>query len=394
MNTGTLFTPGWRVLSDACGTATLEERVIQVLGDIVQSRGGFLWEATPEGVLFPRSRYGRTGVEWPLVQCSDPIIRYMIRHEWIINRGDSFPELPDWFADYPEAWLLIPLLLPDNRLRGLVLLTSAPHGVAWNRDTIERLKTSSRLAASYLALQDAGRALTIARRFETLNRLSSFVVHDLRNLLTQLSLLLGNFRQHRHHKRFGEDVIITLDHVVRRMNRLVTQSRHPLNEPCQPECIELDTFIRQLIQYRVIPTPCPVYVPPRATLRVQACRERLSAAVGHIIKNAQEAAGPTGRVSIRCRHTPTQPIVISVEDNGTGMSETFIRTRLFMPFETTKGLSGMGIGACESREYVRTLGGELEVESTPGQGTTVHISLPEFTGSDQHEALDPMVKAA
>jgi len=394
MNTGTLFTPGWRVLSDACGTANLEERVIQVLGEIVQSRGGLLWEATPEGVLFPRSRYGSAGLEWPTLQDSDPLIRYMAGREWIINRGDPFPELPDWFADYLDAWLLIPLLLPENRLRGLVLLMRAAPVVPWNRETIERLKTSSRLAASYLALQDAGQALTIARRFETLNRLSSFMVHDLRNLLTQLNLLLGNVRQHRHQKRFGEEAIMTLDHVVRRMNRLVTQLRQPPGGEPPSECIDLDTLIRQLIQVRVIPMPCPVYWPCRISRRVWTCRDRLSAALGHVIKNAQEAAGPTGRVSIRCRQGAAGSTVISVEDNGSGMTETFIRTRLFTPFETTKGLSGMGIGACESRDYVRALGGDLAVESVPGRGTIVHISLPEFSETDHHDQPECRVKAA
>jgi len=67
---------------------------------------------------------------------------------------------------------------------------------------------------------------------------------------------------------------------------------------------------------------------------------------------------------------------------------------LFTPFETTKGLSGMGIGACESRDYVRALGGDLAVESVPGRGTIVHISLPEFSETDHHDQPECRVKAA
>jgi signal transduction histidine kinase len=57
------------------------------------------------------------------------------------------------------------------------------------------------------------------------------------------------------------------------------------------------------------------------------------------------------------------------------MSEEFIRERLFKPFESTKS-AGMGIGVFESREYMRELGGTLEVSSTPGAGTTFQVTLP------------------
>ncbi len=377
MNTRLSSVPGWYVSSDANTALTLEERVIQALGQIVRSRSGCLWEETPEGVLFPRSRYGIPAMELPVVESSDPLIRYMVRREWIINLGDPVPEPPDWLSDCPDAWLLIPLLLPENRLRGLVLLTHAADIVPWNRDTIERLKTSSRLAASYLALEDADRALTIARQFESLHRISGFVVHDLRNLLAQLSLLLGNARQHRHQKRFGEEALLTLDHVVRRMNRLIAQMRQPLHPDDQPPgCADVDGLIRQAIEHRVMPWPRPVYCASPVPIPVQACAERLSTALGHILRNAQEAAGPAGRVNIRCRQTGPAQVTVSIEDNGPGMTDTFIRTRLFTPFATTKGTAGLGIGVCQSRDYLRVMGGDLRVESTPGQGSVFHLLIP------------------
>lgn len=387
MTTGILSTPGWQILSDACSGLTLEERVIQVLGQIVHSRSGLLWEASTDGTLFPRSRYGNPPLELPVMESSDPLIRYMVRREWIINLGDPSPELPDWLAECPDAWLLIPLLLPENRLRGLVLLTHASDVVPWNRDIIERLKASSRLAASYLALEDAGRALKIARQFETLNRLSTFVVHDLRNLLTQLSLLLGNARQHPHHKRFGEDAIITLDHVVRRMNRLIAEVRQPTDSESPAETFDLDGLIRQRVEHRALTHPCPLYPSASTPVLIRANKDRLSAALDHLLKNAQEAAGSTGCVKIQRRLITPEQVLITIEDNGPGMSETFIQTRLFTPFETTKGVSGMGIGACESREYLRRLGGDLHVESTPGLGTTVTLKIPRVGRGEHPEGL-------
>ncbi|MHB8551844.1 MAG: ATP-binding protein, partial [Acidiferrobacterales bacterium] len=104
-------------------------------------------------------------------------------------------------------------------------------------------------------------------------------------------------------------------------------------------------------------------------------RDRLSAVIGHVIQNAREATPADGRVTVRLRADRRQ-VVIEVEDTGCGMDEAFIRERLFRPFETTKGNSGMGIGAYETREFVRALGGDIDVFSRPGHGTIFRLHLP------------------
>jgi signal transduction histidine kinase len=106
----------------------------------------------------------------------------------------------------------------------------------------------------------------------------------------------------------------------------------------------------------------------------------LASAIEHVIHNAQDAAGRHGEVKIRLSTAEEGRAVIDVEDNGHGMDEDFIRTRLFKPFDTTKGLTGMGIGAYESREYIRSLGGELFVKSEPGKGTLFSFLIPSLSG--------------
>ncbi len=68
--------------------------------------------------------------------------------------------------------------------------------------------------------------------------------------------------------------------------------------------------------------------------------------------------------------------MVEISDNGKGMDQEFLRNRLFKPFDSTKGLTGMGIGAFESREFVRSLGGDIKVESTPGQGSLFQVFIP------------------
>ena len=113
---------------------------------------------------------------------------------------------------------------------------------------------------------------------------------------------------------------------------------------------------------------------PSPNLHVCADKERLTRAIGHILQNALEATPQTGNVSLAVL-ADGDMAVVEIRDNGVGMEEDFIRNHLFQPFDSTKG-AGMGIGAYESRETLRALGGHIEVKSTPGVGTVFRLSLP------------------
>ena len=112
---------------------------------------------------------------------------------------------------------------------------------------------------------------------------------------------------------------------------------------------------------------------------VSADADRLAAAVEHVMRNAQDACGTEGTVSVRLSVLDGRAR-ISVADTGEGMPRDFIRERLFRPFDSTKGSKGMGIGAFQVREYVRSLGGDVEVESSPGSGTRFDILMPQQGG--------------
>ena len=104
-------------------------------------------------------------------------------------------------------------------------------------------------------------------------------------------------------------------------------------------------------------------------------RDRLADVLGHVIQNAQEATPADGKVEVILQNNDAMA-VIDVIDTGCGMDDEFVRTRLFRPFDSTKGRSGMGIGAYEAREFVRGLGGQLDVRSEIGAGTRFRIQLP------------------
>ena len=94
----------------------------------------------------------------------------------------------------------------------------------------------------------------------------------------------------------------------------------------------------------------------------------------HVFANAIEVTPHDANVEVKLS-AHRGAISISVNDQGPGMSQEFINERLFRPFRTTKQ-RGFGIGAYQAREKIRKIGGNIEVYSSEGHGTSVVISLP------------------
>jgi putative PEP-CTERM system histidine kinase len=215
--------------------------------------------------------------------------------------------------------------------------------------------------------------------------MSAFVVHDLKNLVAQLSLLLKNAERHRANPEFQKDMLDTVAHVVDRMNGLMMQLRSGTSPGEKPRPVELGEVLQRIA--RAKPDDRAVYRLERARgLRAQGHEDRLERVVGHLVQNALDAV-PTegGRVEVRAFEDDAFA-VIEVSDNGVGMTPEFIRDRLFRPFQTTK-THGMGIGVYESFQYVSAIGGRLQVESASDAGTTFRVLLPRGDSSNATRGL-------
>jgi putative PEP-CTERM system histidine kinase len=213
----------------------------------------------------------------------------------------------------------------------------------------------------------------VARQFESFNRMSTFVVHDLKNLVSQLSLMVANAEKHRDNPEFQRDMLETVNHSVDKMKLMLQKLGRSANAE-RPAPLRVDEVVRQAVALKNGFEPHPVLEVRAAGLTVLADRERLERVLGHLVQNAIEATPRDGRVGIVVARRGEQAVV-TISDTGAGMSEEFIRERLFKPFESTKA-AGMGIGAFESREYINELGGQLEVTSRQPLGTTFNVILP------------------
>lgn len=280
--------------------------------------------------------------------------------------------IPQWLQTIPHAWLVVPLILHGS-LFGFVVLAQPRSRVKLNWEVIDLLKIAGSQAASYLAQQESGNALMVARQFESFNRMSTFVVHDLKNLISQLSLLLLNAEKHKNNPEFQKDMLETVDLSVQKMKLLLHKLARGISvESTAP--IFMGQLLQQAIASKSAFEPKPVLETLDSDLIVLANEARLERVLGHIIQNAIEATPRDGKVLIRiAKHE--ESVLVEITDTGQGMSEEFIRERLFKPFESTKS-AGMGIGVFESREYIHELGGRIDVSSRLSIGTTFRVILP------------------
>ncbi|ODV14424.1 MAG: histidine kinase [Thiobacillus sp. SCN 64-317] len=368
-----------RTLTEGQPGEQLCERAVEALARLLESPGGALW--MHEG---PAGYQRASHWNWADIQGSEPVdtpfVQWLASKQWVVDldemkvRRDLYGDLstPAWLEHADNAWLVVPLMLHEELL-GFVVLKHSLGNVTFNWEVSDLLKVAARQAAAHLAQMRASNQLIVARQFESFNRTTTFVIHDLKNLIAQLSLLLANAEKHQHKPEFQADMLDTIANAVARMNKVLVQLRRG-SEAAHVQPVVLADILNEAVVSKQAFKLRPILELPPATLRVCAERDRLIRAIGHILQNALEATPPTGQVTLRGFETSGQAI-IEILDTGIGMDDEFIRTRLFQPFDSTKG-AGMGIGAYECRETLRALGGNIEVSSTPDRGTRFRLSLP------------------
>jgi putative PEP-CTERM system histidine kinase len=307
-------------------------------------------------------------------------VRFLAREGWIVDLAearahpDRYPDLalPGWLPPGDAVWAAVPLLVGEQ-LTGFALIAPPHAGAVLDWEVRDLLKTASRQAAAFLAQLHAAEALLEARKFEAFNRMSAFVVHDLKNIVTQLSLMMKNAKRLHDNPEFQQDMLATVESSLDKMRQLMLQLREGQASPGGAVGVALAPIVERLAEAarqrgRTLEL---AQVEPVST---RGDAERIERVLGHVVQNAFDATPAEGRVWLSVTRVSGQ-IQVQVGDTGLGMSRDFIDNRLFKPFASTKA-TGMGIGSYESFQYLRELGGRIEVDSEPGRGTTFTLTLP------------------
>lgn len=314
------------------------------------------------------------------------MVNFYTEYDWVLDFGDM-PEAADGitqhlrdFAPAADANYLIPLFV-ENRLFGVCMIGPAEIPLRLSWEDYDILKLISKQGAGFLALQEANRSLIESEQLSAVNQMSAFLLHDIKTIASQLSLMLQNAPKHRDNPAFIDDMLNTTRNSVQRMERIIVGLRQPQHSRAA-NVIHLDLleWLRRRAQrFKSLGQPVTYdlknFNPDDDSLLVTADPDALDTALTHLEQNALQAIDGEGDVTVKMSRDKNWGI-IQVVDTGKGMDEAFIRNELFTPFRSTKGLTGMGIGAYQARDKIRQCGGDLQVESKVGVGSTFTIKLP------------------
>jgi putative PEP-CTERM system histidine kinase len=351
---------------------SLPMRTIRAVAGVVDSPAGVLFVRAPDDVAF------HWAGSWNMPAATQPIppghrLNEEFRGaEWIVEL-DKLPPIPEWAGELERTWLAVPLNHQSN-LIGFVVLARSRAQFKLDREVFDLLRIIGREVASRVAEQLAAQILSQTQQLREYSQRFAFVIHDIKNVSGQLSMLLTNAEVHADNPEFQRDMLATVRASVGKITRLLTRLQaerqerdHSLISPLQ----RLDAIVEATRQ--ITGTAIELSSDSDGD-GVAIDPESFDAVVQHVLNNAIEASGPANPVRVVLRHEALS-VVVDIVDEGPGMAPEFIRDVLFRPFATTKG-GGHGIGAYQARELLRQAGGDLLVLSRRPGGTTMRLMLP------------------
>ena len=362
-----------------------QQAMIEAIAQIVGSRFGTLWVRTEdERRLVMASQWAQTGSRsrvFAAIECSSEFVGFLEQRQWIVDldehgrASDVYDNvrLPDSLAATHDLTLFVPLM-QGGRLVGLVGVGKPDQPFEITFEDRDLLKTVGRHLGTHIAQLEADRRLSESRQFEAYSRLTAFMMHDLKNLVAQLSLVVSNAERHRRNPDFVDDVIDTIQNSTDRISRLIDQLGRGEVRSVERE-VPLRGLLERIVARSADRLPVPQFESAVDDVVVMADPERLMSTLEHVLRNSHEATPADGAITVRLARDGDRA-VIQIADSGVGMTAEFIRDRLFRPFDSTKGSKGMGIGAYQVRDYVRGLRGDVAVSSSPGGGTVFSIYVP------------------
>ncbi|MCL6684428.1 XrtA/PEP-CTERM system histidine kinase PrsK [Sphingomonas alba] len=379
----------WLRFADTVGRSgpqapPIGERLVKAFADIVDAPGGLLLTIDENGAITEASEWNWQGrpftpdpqdaARWRELEARPMILDIDAMRDGTSEGGMGLP-LPEWLTKDKTAWAGVPLV-HNERLVGLVLLAAPGYRRPLDWEDFDLLKTAGRQAASSLAEAHGQQALSQAQRFDEFNRRFAFILHDVKNLVSQLSLVARNAERHADNPEFRADMVATLQSSVGKMNDLLERlapkaGSRPVNPEAQP--------LKPILEAAILASNRGREVRLRGNqgLWAIADAEALEQAISHLLRNALDASAEYQPVMIDALADGSET-AISVIDEGKGMTPDFVRDQLFQPFASTKD-GGFGVGAFEARTLVAAMGGRLTVQSRPGKGSrfTIHLPAPE-----------------
>jgi len=303
------------------------------------------------------------------------------QHGWIIDSRElalienSYPDLSldTKLCEDKNIDIIIPIFM-NKTVYGFFLLAMPKEKGLLNWEDRDLLFSISKQLSNYLSLNEANERLAESKQFDAFNRMSAFLVHDLKNIQAQLALINSNAKRHRDNPDFIEDVFETIESATERLDKVLVQLRNKQVLESTKKSTDVQMLIQKVVEQRNVQLP-HISTQLASDNIISIDEETLSSVLNHLLQNAQEATDEKGWVKISAEKINNN-LHIAIVDNGCGMSTHFIKSRLFKPFDTTKGNAGMGIGVYEAKQFVESMGGTMQVNSFEDEGSIFTLIIP------------------
>ncbi|MEK6540792.1 MAG: XrtA/PEP-CTERM system histidine kinase PrsK [Pseudomonadota bacterium] len=364
-------------------TLSIDARVIKALADIVESPAGIL--------VLSAGGASTVAAIWPSGECRAEDDDWSAMIDWMgatarivqldeVRSGEAPPDeiaaIPAWLVADTSYWVAVPLVHLDH-VEALVVLARPAIDRALDWEDFDLLRVAGRQAASHIAEARGSEALAESARFDEFHRRFAFMMHDVKNLASQMALLSRNAERHGEKPEFREDMVMTLrlcaDRLSQLMQRLSHQERISAGKLCR---VDLAMIARRVADTRR--SQHPVEVVGMQSAEGWGDRAMIEQLLAHLVQNAIEASAPDDAVLLRVGQDGDHA-TLRIEDKGKGMSPEFVRSELFRPFHSTKE-GGFGVGAYQARQLAEAMAGTLSVESREGAGTIFTLSLSDGVG--------------
>ena len=359
-----------RALDEANVTGNYYQLSIKAIGNIIDSPAGKLWSLRNDS--FAYVDHWESPLEEDMsYQLPRSLTEFMDQTNWVIDIHE-YQKNPHMYRGleidlgdhlFSNHRIFIPLRRNDE-LIGIVGLAASYSKPILNWEDHDLLKAAGLQMASYLAMFEATTQIYEQQHFDAFNRLSAFVVHDIKNVTAQLELITHNAERYRHNQEFIDDAFETVDSATNRLNKMLAQLKRgrpvsDLKKVCDLQVL-VESFKKNAERLR--------WTGEIPQVKVIAEKDSLLNVIQHLHQNGLEASDKESVVTHRIELKSGQ-VHWHIYDKGTGMDSEFMRKQLFKPFATTKGNAGIGIGVYQCRYLLQSFGGDLIIHSEVNQGT-------------------------
>ena len=350
----------------------LHKRAIRAAAEVVDSPAGALFVRPPQDVAFQwAGSWNMPAVTAP-VPPGHPLVVLFHRGDAVVQL-DHHPGAPAWLPDLPRSWIVLPLN-HFGSLIGFVVLARSRANFKLDREAYDLLRVVGHEIASRVAEQRATQVLTQTQQLREYSQRFAFVIHDIKNVSGQLSMLLTNAEVHADNPEFQRDMLATVRASVGKVTRLLSRLQAERQERDHALITPAERLRELIDNRRVTSRQAIVFQDNSVGAGAAIDPDAFDAVVTHLLNNAVEASDPDRPVHVDLR-VESHGVVVDIIDQGSGMLPEFVRDELFRPLRSNKD-GGHGIGAYQARELLREAGGDLLVMSRTGAGTTMRLILP------------------